>query len=363
MPYEVPHWMHLSFVIYDRPEEKQVYLSGLENKTAPVQTGHCLDAYDIGPNGFLRPHEFQESTLDSQLQNSKTSNPSSFSAAGNMAATPGRAKLVQEQGQARQLISGRKFTDILEACTPRMLGATLPSPLESVLTLRDFASGNQAGSENETKKQSTEETDYLLREWGTIDFNDFSLHSRLKTTLGNSPLIRRKILRQSMINSDRSLSSGIDGSVSSSLGSSPMLNAYGKSFDRVFWDYYEPPKVPAAAFQMQRSASIEYEEDSKSVVINGGPGITDDSSTLSDNVSKGSLGVESEINLSMKSKIDRHRDHLKKIMDSYNEIVCQPPQDVNGDLGERNQWPESSMFVTEPDLARTMKTGVFVKSM
>jgi hypothetical protein len=356
--------MHLSFVIYDRPEEKRVYLRGLENKTTPVQTGHWLDSYDISANGFLRPHEYQESTLDSQLLNSKKTNTSSFSAAGNMAATPGKAKLVQEQGQARQLISGRKFTDILEACRPRILGATMPSALQSLLNLRHYTSGNQSVNENDTKKSSIEKKDCRLREWGTIDFNDFSLHSRLKATLGSSPGIRRTIRNQSMINSDRSLkSSSDDGSGSSSFGSGSMVSLYGTSFDRVFWDYYESPNEPARAFQMQRSASIEYDELGKSVVIDGGPGTTDDSSTMSDNISKGSLGCDSETNLSVKSKIDRHADHLKKIMDSYNTMVCQPPQDDNDDLLERNQWAESSILLTEPELARTMKTGGLVQSM
>ncbi len=354
--------MHLSFVIYDRPEEKRVYLSGLENKTAPVQRGHWLDSYNIGANGFLRPQEFEESTLDNQLLKSKKPNTSSFSAAGNMAATPGKAKVVQEQGQARQLISGRKFTDILEACRPRMLGATMPSALQSLLT--DFASTNEEFNVNSTKESPAEKKDYRLREWGTIDFNDFSLHTRLKASLGASPMIRRTLRNQSMIASDRSVnSSNDDGSGPSSFGSSSFVSVHGTSFDRVFWDYYESPSVPARAFQMQRSASIEYDELGKNVVIDGVPGATDDSSTMSDNISKGSLGGDSETNLSAKSKIDRHADHLKKIMDSYNTMVCQPPHEDNDDMLERNQWNESTILLAEPELARAMKAGAQVQSM
>ncbi len=348
--------MHLSFVIYDRPEEKRVYLSGLENKTTRVQRGHWLDAYDIGANGFLRPQEVEESTLDSQPLTPKKPNISSFSAAGNMAATPGKAKVVQEQGQARQLISGRKFTDILEACRPRMLGATMPSPLLSLL--KDFESKNEGDNENDAKESSAEKKDYRLREWGTIDFNDLSLHTRLKASIGNSPspMIRRTIRNQSMINSDRSVnSSNDDGSGPSSFGSNSMLSVHGTSFDRVFWDYYEAPSVPARAFQMQRSTSIDYDELGKNVVIDGGPGTTDDSSTMSDNISKGSLGGDSE---STKSKIDRHADYLRKIMDSYDTMVCQPPEEDNDDMLEKNQWNESTILLTEPELARAMKAGV-----
>ena len=354
--YEVPHWMHLSFVIYDRPEEKRVYLRGLENKTTRVQRGHWLDSFDVGANGFLRPHEFEGSTLGSQLQNASKPNTSSFSAAGNMAATPGKAKVVQEQGQARQLILGRKFTDILEACRPRILGATIPSPLESLLTLHDFASKDEAVDQSDEKKTSIERKDYRLREWGTIDFNDISLHSRLKSSLGHSPVIRRTIRTQSITTSERSLTGEGSGSGSSSLGSNSLPSLYGTSFDRVFWDYYESPNVPARAFQMQRSASIDYDELGKSVVIDGTPGMADDSSTMSDNISKGSLG-DSDTNLSIKSKTDRHAEHLKKIMDSYNVMVCQPPQEENDDMLEKNQWNESSILLAEPELVRAMKTG------
>lgn len=352
--------MHLSFVIYDRPEEKRVYLSGLENKTTRVQTGHWLDAFDIGANGFLRPQAFQESTLGNQLLNSKTSKTSSFSAAGNKAATPGKAKVVQEQGRSRQLISGRKFTDILEACRPRILGATMPSPLQSLLAVRDFANSKHGVDKNDAKKTSVEKKDGRLREWGTIDFNDISFHSRSKPTLG-SPGIRRMIRNQSMITSDRSLNSD-DGSGSGSFGSNSMLSMHGTSFDRVFWDYYDTPNVPAKAFQMQRSVSIEYDELGKSVVIHGGPGTIDDSSTMSDNISKGSLG-DSDTNLSTKSKIDSHADHLRKIMDSYNTMVCQRPQEDNDDMLERRQFSDSTMLLNERELSGSMKSGVLVQSL
>jgi len=351
--------MHLSFVIYDRPEEKRVYLSGLEDKTTRVQTGHWLNAYDIGPNGFLRPH----STPGSPILTPKTS---SFSAAGNRAATPGKAKLVQEQGQARQLISGRKFRDILEACRPRVLGASMPSALQSLLNLRDFASEKEAGQKNGTAphaKKSFIDKESRLREWGTVDFNDLTLHSRLKASLGNSPSMRRSVRNQSMINPNKSFTSSDDGSRSSSFGTTSMSSAYGTSFDRVFWDYYESPMAPTRAFQMQRSSSLEFDELGKSFLIDGGPGTNDDSTTMSDNMSKGSLGGDSETNISVKSKTEKHADQLKKIMDSYNEMVCLPPLEENDDLGERNQWADPVMLSAEPELASTTKTRVLMQSM
>ena len=364
--------MHLSFVIYDRPEEKRVYLRGLEDKTTRVKTNSWLDAYNIGANGFLRPQNFQQDPTTPGMRNLKPKPSSSFSAVGNRAATPGKAKVVQEQGQARQLISGRKFRDILEACRPRELGASMPSALQSILNLRDFVKENEAEQKNGMalpKKSSAEKTNCRLREWGTVDFNDLTVHSRVKSNRPQSPsqsLVRRSIKNQFAINPDRSSSStgsSNEGSRSSSFGSHSILSANGTSFDRVFWDYYESPKAPMRAFQMQRSSSIELDELDKSVFIDGGPGATDDSTTVSDNMSKGSLGGDSETNLSVKSKTERHADQLRKIMDSYNSMVCRPPIEENDEIGERNQWPDSVMLAAETELASSTKTGVLMQSM
>jgi len=369
--YEVPHWMHLSFVIYDRPEEKQVYLSGLEDKNTPLQSSSWLDAYDIRANGFLRPPKFRQNiTQGTQSLNPKTSMNSSFSAVGNRAATPGKAKLIQEQGQARQLISGRKFRDILEACRPRELGASMPSALQSLLNLRDFARENEAEKNNGTAllKKPFKETDCRLREWGTVDFNDLTLHSRLKSSRSLSPsqiLVRRSIKNQFMTNSDKSFSSNDESSGSSSFRSNSILSTHGTSSDRVFWDYYESPKTPMRAFEMQRSSSIELDELSESVFIDGGPGTTDDSTAVSDNMSKGSLGDDSASNLAVKSKSEKQADQLRKIMDSYNSMVCRPPIEENDEIGEMNQWPDSLMFAptTEPELASTTKSGALMQSI
>jgi len=349
--------MHLSFVIYDRPEEKRVYLRGLENKTTPVHIGHWFYTYDRVANGFLRPYKFHESTLDSQHISSKNS---SFSAAGNMAATPGKAKLVQEQGQARQLISGRKFTDILEACRPRIPGATLPHPLKSLLSLRIFEIGDQAVNENRTKESSIEKKDCRLREWGTIDLNEYSLHSRFKIHKGSGFGLKKVVRNQSIINSDRSFSfSGSDdGSDSSSLGSRSLVSTHGNSFDRVFWDYYEIPNTRARAFHMQRSPSIKYDELGKNVIVDGSFEAIDDSSTMSGNISNVclSFGGDSKNNLSISTKTDRHKEYLYKFMDSYNTVVCQPPHEGNDDMIESNHRHDS-MLLGEPDNVRMQKNG------
>ena len=119
-------------------EEKRVYLRGLEeDNSAPVQARNWLDSYELGPNGFAVPRFRHIDDITDSGKKAPSSPKSSFSAVGNQAATPGKAKVVQERGQARQLITGRNFRDILEAARPRALGSSIPSALESILKLQN----------------------------------------------------------------------------------------------------------------------------------------------------------------------------------------------------------------------------------
>ena len=354
--YEVPHWMHLSFVTYDRPEEKRVYLSGLEDKTAPVQTSSWLDAYNIGANGFLRPHNFhQDSPMLSPVLKPK-SPTSSFSAAGNKAATPGKAKLVQERGQARQLISGRNFRDILEACRPRLLGASAPSPLESLLFLKQFAKETKIAKKNDTEvpaKRTFTEGDIRLREWGAVDFSELPLQAIAKSSRGNSPspsLLRMSVLNQPALKAETSQNSD-DASPASSYASTPVSSAFGTSFDRVFWDYYDSPKTPGRALQIQRSPSFEFD----SVSMEAGGESNEDSTGASDTASKSSLGAESDTNNTQKSRVEK----LKQFMDAYDATVCSPHiQEKQMEPGEKSHWPDSVGLDHLAELANAPKKGV-----
>lgn len=246
----------------------------------------------------------------------------------------------------------------------------MPSALQNLLNLRDLAKGNVAEQENKIPPLNipSKEKDCRLREWGTVDFNDLTLHSRLKSSRSLSPsqiLAKRSMKNQFKSDANKSFSSNDESPACSSYGSSSILSTHGTSFDRVFWDYHESPKAPIRAFQIQRSSSPELGEFGKNVVIDGGPIMTDDSTTLSDNMSKSSVGGDSETNLSVKSKKEKHVEQLKKIMDSYNCMVCRPPFEENDEVGDRSQWPDALQLVpaTETELGGATKTGVLMQSM
>jgi hypothetical protein len=349
--------MHLSFVTYDRPEEKRTYLSGLEDKKPPVRNNLWLDGFEIGVNGFLRPQNLQQ--IEASAASGTQSPTSSFSLAGNKAATPGKAKTVQEQGQARQLISGRNFRDILEASRPRKLGASLPSALDSLISLRQFAVENKLAKKNGTKlpgKKKFSEQDVRLREWGTVEFGEFmSLQAMSMSSRSPSPstsILKMAGINHSMIKAERSQNRD-EISPSSSFGSSPVSSAYGISFDRVFWDYYDSPKTPGRSLQIQRSPSFEL-----LVSIDGIPGTNNDDSIAASD--KSSVGDESDTNVSMKSKSDKHVEQLRKFMDRYNATVCSPQyQDEFSEIGDKTQWSDSMglMGSGDPEIATTPRAG------
>jgi hypothetical protein len=353
--------MHLSFVTYDRPEEKRVYLSGLEEETTPVQTNSWLDAYDIGANGFLRPQPFHQPEESQSSPVLKPQSPtSSFSAAGNKAATPGKAKLVQERGQARQLISGRNFRDILEASRPRMLGACIPSSLESLLQLKQLgleAKTTKKNGKEHPRRKTIGDKDIRLKEWGSVDFSELPFPA----SRGNSPspsLLKMAVLSQSAIRSEKS--QNIDDA--SSASSYPTASSpYGTSFDRVFWDYYESPKTPGRAFQIQRSPSLEFDNSSTDY----GNEMNEDSIIVSDNASRSSGGGESESNVSHRSKVERYVEQLKKFMEAYDATVCSPTLQENSiDMGDKPTICSDTIVVSESDNehSSTPKMGAFSQS-
>ncbi|KAL3920504.1 MAG: hypothetical protein SGILL_003231 [Bacillariaceae sp.] len=352
--YEVPHWMHLSFVTYDRPEEKKTYLSGLEDKKASVRNDVWLDGFHVGANGFLRPHNLNK--FESNLSGASQSPRSSFSLVGNRAATPGKAKTVQEQGQARQLISGRSFRDILEASRPRKLGASLPSALESLIILKQFAIDTKLAKKNGMnppgKKKFTEK-EVRLREWGTIEFGEFTpLQAMSMSSRSPSPstsILKMAGINPAMIKAERSQNSD-EISPSSSFASSPISSTYGTSFDRVFWDYYDSPKTPGRALQIQRSPSFEL-----LVSLEGDRETNhDDSIATSD---KSSVGDDSDTSVSMKSKGDKHAEQLLKFMEGYDAIVCAPQAEddvsVTGDKANR----DDNAGVLDLDVVTTPKAA------
>jgi hypothetical protein len=210
----------------------------------------------------------------------------------------------------------------LEACRPRQLGASLPKPLESLLSLKQCALSIKAAKRTESiipKSRVTEE-DIRLQEWGTVDFGKLMrLHTSSRPNQGSNPgenTPKMTSLNQSAIKAEKSQGSDVV-SPGSSFACSPLSSTYGTSFDRVFWDYYDSPKTPGKELQIQRSPSFQFD----GAPIEADREKKDDSNAASDNVSKSSFGGESDNN-SQSSKADKDVNQLRQFMEAYDERIC-----------------------------------------
>jgi hypothetical protein len=171
--YEVPHWMHLSFVSYESDDTVVVdHLSEKDQSVGIKEELSKVDELKILPNGFLLPTNFKAGDK-SRSSSSTILGLSSFSAIGNVAASPKRKKEVVSK--ERQLITGRDFRDILEACRPRD-ASKVPTPLRAILG--GFVVGRTAASFEHEHNE--------FKEWGTLDFN--SLRGDLLSRTGRRTL-------------------------------------------------------------------------------------------------------------------------------------------------------------------------------
>jgi hypothetical protein len=288
--YEVPHWMHLSFLSYESDEivfvdhrQEAEELREAEKETLLKSSPLGLE---IGPNGFLLP---SRSRIQPQSQTSPLVGPTSFSAKGNAASSPPRKS--KPLSRERQLIAGRDFRDILEACRPRYASGIIPSALIALLSMHHNANDL---SNTMTKKRHVNTRSHIsLKEWGSLHFekgndgsNTFSTRS---LSLGQDPEVDRKshsttvkksvsLGQESEVNAElhrltQEKFSGIQvpsahhfanqresdhsvelSSQSSSFASQVSTNA----FERPFLNRHMLPSV-AVSVQLQRSPSFELE--------------------------------------------------------------------------------------------------------
>jgi hypothetical protein len=287
--YEVPHWMHLSFLSYEsdevvfvdhRQEAEELREAAKETllKTSPF-------GLEIGPNGFLLP---SMSCIQTQSQTSPLVGPTSFSAKGNAASSPPRKP--KPLSRERQLIAGRDFRDIIEACRPRYASGIIPSALIALLSMHQNA--DYLSNTIETEKSVNTRSRSPLIEWGSLHFEkgndglnaiskrslslgqdseDFrKSHSatvKKSVSLGQEPDIEAGIhpltvekvsgleasLGQRIANQPESDRSVEFSSQSSSFAS--QVSSKCMSFDRPFLNRQMLP--PASSVQLQRSPSLE----------------------------------------------------------------------------------------------------------
>eukprot|EP00980_Cylindrotheca_fusiformis_P010443 scaffold2322_cov135-Cylindrotheca_fusiformis.AAC.2 len=338
--YEVPHWMHLSFISYDREDDGQDRHEKPKEPSSEdrKKIRNWLDSYEVTSNGFLRPRIDPDALGTDDSPGMKMS---SFSAVGNAAATPRKTKAAQE----RQLISGRDFRDILEACKPRITGMALSSSLASILEIEKESFRQLIGT-TETRRPSSGKI-MPLREWGTIDFSELMLPPKSKPNRPDSPLSRRphpfESIQEKGDDADSGSNSSFASYVSSVLG-----------YDRVLWDQFSssPSMMSKPTVQLQRSLSIEFEKILKPLKrLDSDAAMTGDSVSLgSSNISRGSLGKastggesesygENEGTESSISGQDKRIEKLRKMMDIHDARVCTRFGSENDEIREIHIMP------------------------
>ena len=185
--YEVPHWMHLSFVSY-AVDSSVLHESTVEKPQAPSQKAKATHYQNvggrlIGPNGFILPGTFDGMEESRMPSTTPAALPKTFSVYGNAAASPQKIK---QRMQERQLIADRDIQDIIEACRPRNSGR-LPTSLRALLKMHSIY--QTAGKDD---NQGIEDIfSPPLPQWGSFDTNDADDSSMLRlrsaVMLGQSP--------------------------------------------------------------------------------------------------------------------------------------------------------------------------------
>ena len=290
-----------------------------------------LDSYEVRSNGFLRPRIDPDAlgTDDSPAIKAK-----SFSAIGNAAATPGKAKAIQE----RQLISGRDFRDILEACRPRVSGMTISSSLASLLQI--------------SQKDVASKPIIPLHEWGTVDIVEFAMQAKPKSVKSDSPSTHRSPRYGALL--DKSEGDSETGSASSY--ASHVSSALGIGYDRILWDQfstYSPGAGAKKTVQLQRSLSLDFDEGRTTFPsTDSDAGFSEDSLSLAtSNASRSSAtgrnsnGGEGDTESvtdndgasdSFLSESGKRMQNLRRLMEAHDAKACAPVGSDKGKVKENN---------------------------
>jgi hypothetical protein len=221
------------------------------------------DTLQIAPNGFLMPSVSVRAGKESEASALKK-----YVGVASSTLSPGVSK---SQSQQRQLISGRDFKDILEACRPRTSSYMLPSPLANLLRISG-SNEQESMIPNQGKKSKSERAAssfgrLQLKEWGTVDFDETegpmsfpgSSMLRQSTARARSPVPGREI-------GDLSESSGKSSPSSST--ASQFSNILGRSLERgtpsyTFLSGNQSPShsLDVGGLKIQRSPSLDFESD------------------------------------------------------------------------------------------------------
>jgi hypothetical protein len=158
--FEVPHWMHLSFVSYESDEA--VFVDHLRDPKDEKRKEEAIlsrnSGIDIGPNGFLQSSLYDKTSFV-EMHPSPLMKPTSNGIGGNVISP---VRKVPGKSNERRLIDGRDFRDILEACRPRNT-AIIPSSLRAFLRISVVSPGVTVAEDAEPMGHMYPE------EWGSLD--------------------------------------------------------------------------------------------------------------------------------------------------------------------------------------------------
>jgi hypothetical protein len=251
--YEVPHWMHLSFVNYESEERFVAADVSLRSEEATPSFPE-IDGRPLFPNGFLLPRK--------KGRNHDRGEVSGASPQIRPAVAPSSTavKPTKVTPQERQLISGRDFNDILEACRPRN-SAILPSALKAVLQLY-HPLDTHVTCETDATAESTDD----MPEWGSIEndsiTNSPTLHShhRRVVALGQEPGVDLSPGFGPLPAPEGSPDGELleKGSAASSYASQHS-SGIGVSYDRPFVSNKGSPSLTGV--QVQKSTSLDFHFD------------------------------------------------------------------------------------------------------
>ena len=353
--FEIPHWMHLSFLSYDN----DVIPNNTASAAAPGLSMNMISPLVQPPavsanGGMCFPNGFVVRMPAVEVDTNET--PRQPIASGLEAETPtGKS---HSQRQQRHLISSRNFEDILEACRPRNRGDTLaafPSALALLVP-------NNTGEEDDTqtmsealnavsggRELSSPQIDAYehkscdlepVSEWGAINFEATGGESLVRIAEGSSSISPAGVAlmeEYAHVHQDKTRA-GSDKSPSPSSSFSSSHNStmfFGRSVER-------SPKLFSSSFplrgefgfgqdattlQIQPSSDLPLPllaeagtpDDRHQHLIRFNSALSEDSlsTTASEDRRKGTMQVNKSV------------DALKKMMLSYDASMFVPPTTDN----------------------------------
>lgn len=253
----------------------------------------------------------------------------SFSALANVAASPSSPSRTSQSRQ-RQLISGRKFSDILEACRPGTTRHAMPSALSYLLIMyevmkhakesHDKATGQTARSRTRINEcqpgkiptdgpRDAHRVGSQLKEWGAVDVDEITSLAQSPTTLGMKRThdlgvaVPRDTMSDRSNSPTSSLSSHLSNLMSRSLERGTSLYSYGGGFQLRGHRMVD-------GIQMQRSPSMESLKET--LDDTGITTVSNDKNVDESGIIEGEEAVASNLNVKKKEMSDA--DYLRKLM-------------------------------------------------